>query len=91
MDAEYFGSLTLISFGLAESGLYEFLLKSADTFVEENSFFDHFRDQGFQLLSQGLPLSCPLITPPFLDSAISFRESRLEIGRRSKCDHPGAR
>jgi len=55
---EHFSSLALVTIGLTQSKLDEFLFKRADSFVEENSFFNHLRNQGLELLFHGpVPLS----------------------------------
>ena len=53
MHAEHFGRFTLVPVGSAQSGLDEFLFDCIDSFVEEDSFLDHFSDKEFQLLSHG--------------------------------------
>ena len=58
MHAENFGGFTLIAPGLAQGNLNEFLFKGTDSFVEENSFLNHFGNQGLELFFHGpLPLS----------------------------------
>jgi len=58
MHPEDFSGFALIAPGLAQGNLNEFLFKSTNSFVEENSFFDHLCNQGFELFFHGqLPLS----------------------------------
>ena len=57
MNAKNFGRLALITIGLAERGLDEFLFKCPDSLVEKNSFLNHLRNKGFQLLSHNEFLS----------------------------------
>lgn len=50
MNTKHLGSSGLISFCLAERGLYEFLFKFAPGLTEKNAPVDHFRNERFQLL-----------------------------------------
>jgi len=51
MQAENFRGGTLITFGLLQSQLYEFLFELSDCFFEINFSFDHLANQLVQLLS----------------------------------------
>jgi hypothetical protein len=53
MNAEHCGRFALVAIGSAQSGLDEFLFECIDSFVEEDSFLDHFSNKGLQLLSHG--------------------------------------
>lgn len=57
MNAKNFGRLALVTIGLVERGLDEFLFKGPNGFVEKNPFFNHLGNKGFQLLSHNEFLS----------------------------------
>jgi hypothetical protein len=90
VDAEHFGGTALVSMGLGQRGLNEFLFKRADGFIEKDSFFNHLGNKQLQFLFHGLPLS-GVFAPPPLNRVISIRETRFEIARRSKSNNPGTR
>jgi len=58
MHPEHFSGFALIAPGLAQGNLNEFLFENTDSFVEENSLFNHLGNQQFELFFHGqLPLS----------------------------------
>ena len=58
MHPEHFSGFALITPGLAQGNLNELLFENTDSFVEENSLFNHLGNQRFELFFHGqVPLS----------------------------------
>ena len=72
VDAEHFGSASLVTLRLAKSGLYVFFFEFIPGMSKSYTPVDHFDDQRFQLLFQNLiPTESQVLAPPALDILVT--------------------